>query len=315
MRKLLLSAAAAAPLLLFGAGFALADTTVGSTTSEVQTSKANAGAPDNVIIGAGATVSVAGPLAVTMDSSNNLTNNGTISISNQDNSTAVLLNGGNTGAFVNGGTITNTETYTRTDTNKDGVLDGPLAQGTNRYGVHLAGAAPLIGTLQISSGSSISVQGNNSFGIALDGALQGDLQLLGSVGVAGDNSTGLSITAPISGKVFISGPLNGTGSGTTGVNIAAPIGGSLSIYSSVASTGYSITTRNPDPTINANLLASDLLTSNSALQIGNNVQGGVFLGAPPWTLLPICRAEFEVSRSEGNRLALTVGSGLRVVTL
>ena len=281
MRKLLLSAAAAAPLLLFGAGFALADTTVGSTTSEVQTSKANAGAPDNVIIGAGATVSVAGPLAVTMDSSNNLTNNGTISISNQDNSTAVLLNGGNTGAFVNAGTITNTETYTRTDTNKDGVLDGPLAQGTNRYGVHLAGAAPLIGTLQISSGSSISVQGNNSFGIALDAALQGDLQLLGSVGVAGDNSTGLSITAPISGKVFISGPLNGTGAGTTGVNIAAPIGGSLSIYSSVASTGYSVTTRNPDPTVNANLLPSDLLTSNSALQIGNNVQGGVFLGAPP----------------------------------
>ncbi len=49
--------------------------------------------------------------------------------------------------------------------------------------------------------------------------------------------------------------------------------------------------------------------------VGEVPLGGAPRNTPPWTLLPICRAEFEVSRSEGNRLALTVGSGLRVVTL
>ena len=64
MRMLLLSAAAAAPLLLLLPGLALADTTVGSTTSPVSTATANSGSPDNLIIGSGATVNVAGPVAV-----------------------------------------------------------------------------------------------------------------------------------------------------------------------------------------------------------------------------------------------------------
>ena len=281
MRKLLLSAAAAAPLLLFGPGHALADTTVGSTSSEVQTSKANAGQPDNVIIGGGANVSVAGPVAVTMDSSNNITNNGAISISNQDNSTVVLLNGGNTGSLTNAGSISNIENYARTDTNGDGVLDGAFAQGTNRYGVHLVGSQPLIGTIQNGSGASINVQGNNSFGIALDAPLQGALQVLGTIAVTGDNSTALSITAPVSGKVLVSGAINATGAATSAINTTAPISGSLSLYSALVSTGYSSTTRNPDPTLTAKLLPSDLLISNSAVQVGGDVQGGVFLGAPP----------------------------------
>ena len=281
MRKLLLSAAAAAPLMLLGPGLAWADTTVSSTTTPVSTSTAKGGQPDNVIIGAGATVNVAGPVAVTMDSSNSVANNGAITISNTDNSTAVLLKGGNTGAFTNNGAISNSESYTRTDTNNDGILDGNFASGSGRYGVHLTGASPLVSTLTFQSGSSVTVQGNNSFGIALDGPLQGDVAQKGTVSVTGNNTTALSITAPVSGKVFIGGTMSATGAGATGVNTAGAIGGSLSIYAPVTSTGFSSTVRSPDPTVNSKLLPSDLQISNSAVQIGGDVAGGVFLGAPP----------------------------------
>ena len=281
MRMLLLSAAAAAPLLLLLPGLALADTTVGSTTSPVSTATANSGSPDNLIIGSGATVNVAGPVAVTLNSPNSVTNNGTITISNQDNSTAVQLNGGNTGNFTNNGTISNTETYTRTDTNSDGVLDGAYAQGTNRYGVHLTGSSPLVGDMTFAVGSSVTVQGNNSFGIALDGPLQGDLAQNGTIAITGDNTTALSINGAVSGKVFIGGSVSATGGNTAGLVTTAPIGGSLSIYAPITATGYSTTVRNPDPTINAKLLPSNLLIANPTVQIGGDVTGGVFLGAPP----------------------------------
>ena len=281
MRKLLLSAVAAAPLLLFGAGPALADTTVGSTTTPVQTSTANGGQPDNVIIGSGATVNVAGPVAVTLNSSNSVTNNGTITITGQNDSAAVLLNGGFTGSFTNNGTVTDTESYTRTDTNGDGILDGVFAQGSNRYGVHLVGGAPLVGILNLSVGSLVSVQGNSSYGVALDALLQGDALLGGSISATGDNSTGFSETQGVSGKVYISGAVSATGASAVGANIQGNVGGALSIYSTISSTGYSATAASPDPTINAGLLPSDLAISGSAVQIGGNVQGGVFIGAPP----------------------------------
>ncbi len=281
MRKLLLSAVAAAPLLLFGAGPALADTTVGSTTTPVQTSTANGGQPDNVIIGSGATVNVAGPVAVTLNSSNTVTNNGTITITGQDNSAAVLLNGGFTGSFTNNGTVTDTESYTRTDTNSDGILDGPFAQGSNRYGVHLTAGAPLVGSLNLASGTIVSVQGNSSYGVALDALLQGDALLGGSISATGDNTFGFSETQGVSGKVYISGTVAATGVAAVGANVQGNVGGALSIYSAISSTGYSATTASPDPAINTALLPSDLSISGSALQIGGNVQGGVFIGAPP----------------------------------
>ena len=287
MRKFLLSASAAAPLLLLAAGPALAATNVSSTTSEVKTSTANSGHPDDVVITSGSTVNVAGPVAVTMDSSNSITNQGVIQIKDQDNSTAVLLNGGNTGNFTNSGSITNSETYTRTDTNNDGVLDGDFAKGVNRYGVRLIGPGSLTGTLTLSSASSINVQGKDSYGVALDAPMTGDLLVNGSVSVVGEGSTGISVTAPLTGKILIAGPVAATGGpsstrgGATAVDIESSVSGPLSVYGAVSSTGYSATVRSPDPKINDNLPASDLTQSNSAVRIGGNIQGGVFIGAPP----------------------------------
>lgn len=318
MRKVLLSAVAAAPLLLFAVAPAMADTTVSSTTSEVKTSTANNGQPDNVTISSGATVSVAGPVAATVDSSNTLTNNGAISIKNQDNSAAVVLNGGNTGAFTNGGQITNSEDYVRTDTNNDGVLDGDFAKGANRWAVHVVGPGAFTGNITLSSGSSISVQGNNSFGVALDAPLVGNFSDGGTISVTGDNATGISITAPVTGKVLVSAAVNATGGGARALNLTSNVSGSLSIYASVVSTGFSTTSRSPDPAVTAKLLPSDLLTSGSSVQIGGNVGGGVFVGAPPvGTVLTNTTADADgdgiVDSVEGTGSITTFGSAPALV--
>ena len=283
MRKFLLSAAAAAPLLLLAVGPALADTAVGSTTSEVKTSTANNGGPDNVTVSSGATVNVAGPVAATLDSSNSLTNSGTIEITGQDNSTTVLLHGGNTGNFINNGQVINTETYTRTDSNSDGVLDGDFAQGTNRYGVHLVGPGALTGSINLGGSGAVNVQGKNSFGVALDAPVVGDLIVGGSVGAVGENSTAISVTAPITGKVLVTSGVSGTGAGAAAIKLTGGVSGAFSLYGGVVSTGYSSTTRSPDPAANAKLVASDLTQAASAVQIGGNVSGGVFIGKAPAT--------------------------------
>ena len=284
MRKSLLTAAAAAPLLLMTCAPAWAETDVtGSSTAPVATSTAKAGASDDVVIASGASLTVAGPVAATLDSNNNLTNSGSISIKDVDNSTAVKLVGGHTGSFVNNGGISQASSYTATDTNKDGVLDGAFAQGAGRYGLRLVGPGALVGAVTLNAGSTIGVQGNNSYGVSLEGNLQGALTQAGTIAIVGDNSYGLRETGGVTGNVLYSGATTATGGGSVGADFSGDIGGRLSVYSSIQATGYRVTTRASDPAINAALLPSDLLQSGSALSIRANVGGGVFLGAPPAT--------------------------------
>ena len=169
MRKSLLTAAAVAPLILMIGAPALAETDVsGARTTPIATATANSGQPDDVVIPAGASIVVSGPVAATLNSNNTLTNNGAIGIKDVDGSAGVVINGGNTGAFNNQGAITITESYTPTDTNNDGVVDGVYAQGTGRYGVRVIAPGAFVGNITAGGGSTISVQGNNSYGVSIE---------------------------------------------------------------------------------------------------------------------------------------------------
>ncbi len=279
MRRSLLTAVAAAPLVLMWAGSAMAATTISDAhTTPVSTSTANNGAADDVSITG--SVTVTGPVAVTVDSNNTLTSSGTISIKDVDNSTGVLVLGGHAGTVTNTGTIAVTESYTATDTNSDGVVDGPFAKGTGRYGVRVTGASPYTGTLSNANGT-ITVQGNNSYGISVEAPLVGDLLSTGTISVTGDNTVGLRETASVSGKVEIDGAVNASGAGSVGVDLSGNVGGAFKVYTTVGSTGYRLTSRSVDPTVNAKLLPEDLLQSGSAVSIRADVAHGVFIGAPP----------------------------------
>lgn len=293
MRKTLFTAAAVAPLVLLAGGPALADTTVESGSSTVTTATVNNGQPDNVIVDSGATVNVNGAntSAVILNSNNNVTNNGTISINanaNNNNTNAVLLNGGFSGSLTNVGAITNTDGYTPSTNSTNGFADGAFAQGSSRYGVRLVGPGSLTGSIDIESGSSITVQGNNSYGMSLEAPLIGSLTQAGAISVTGSSSTGLSESGGVSGNIQITGAISSTGGsngsgqpGSVGLNLSGDVGGSVSIESAILSTGYRTTVRNVDPSINAELTSDQIQQSGAAAAVGANVAQGVFLGSPP----------------------------------
>ena len=281
MRKSLFTAAAAAPLLLLAGAPAMAETVISDArTTAVSTATINNGQPDDLTI-TGGSVKLTSGTAVTLNSNNAVKANGTVSVTDADNGVGVLIEGGRTGSFSNGGTVSVVEDYTAKDTNNDGVVDGPFAKGAGRYGVRVTGAAPFVGSVTNASGGSIQVEGNNSYGVSVETGVQGDVVNDGAISLVGDNGAGLRITGPVSGRVKTAGAISVTGGGSVGAEVSGNVGGALTVYGSIVNTGYRVTTRSNDPAINASLLPENLLQSGSALSIRGDVAGGVFIAAPP----------------------------------
>ena len=98
--------------------------------------------------------------AITLNSNNNVSNEGTVSISGVNNSTSIQGLGGFTGTISNTGSISNSESFTP-NVNGDGLNDAPLASvgSTGRYGIRIGpGSSPLVGDI-VNTGT-ISVQGD-----------------------------------------------------------------------------------------------------------------------------------------------------------
>jgi hypothetical protein len=283
MRKSLYTAAAMAPLLLAAmAGAAAAATTISDArTSPVVTSTANNGNPDDVTIDSNGSVKLTSGTAVTVDSNNTFTNQGTIEVNDADNGVGVLVLTPHAGDVVNNGAINVQEDFTRTDTNGDGILDGPFAKGTGRYGMRVMG--PGVFTGKFTNSGSVTVEGNDSFGISLESAMVGDVLNSGAIRITGDNTTGFRTTSSITGDLRFQGTVNATGAGSKGVDLGGDISGALSIYSLIQSTGYSVTARPSTQELVDMLLPENMLDAGPAVTIAGDVAGGVFIGSPPPT--------------------------------
>lgn len=293
MRILLATAVAIAPLL--AAAGAQAEIVISTArTTPIQTSNATGTAAENIRIASGGSVAVATGAAVTLDSNNTVDLDGGSLITmdkSADGSTGILVNGGNTGSVILGGSITvndTLETADIKDTDGDGNLDGPFATGTNRYGVRVTGASPFTGNILVEGTGAIAVEGNNSYGLSVESAVNGRLQSLGTVRVTGENSTAIRTTGPISGNIDLAGSISAIGAGATGVSVEGNVGGALKIHSTVVATGYRYTTPPPvRPATgtfnNATTLfldeldSDDLLQGGPAVRVGATVAGGVLL--------------------------------------
>jgi hypothetical protein len=244
-------------------------------TTDIRTSTAkNPGADDVRITSAGSIVAEAG-VALRLDSNNKATNEGTIQISNADGSIGILASGGVTGTITNAasGKIILDETYTPTDGDNDGDLDGPFAAGSGRIGIATAGRF----TGDVVNSGSITIEGKDSAGIRLGGPLTGRLTTDGMIQVVGDRSVGVR-TGDVSGAVRIAGTIAAQGQGARAVAIEGNLAGALVVQGSLAATGYRSTT---PPTDATKLDADDLLQGGSALSIAGSVAGGVILAVPP----------------------------------
>jgi len=281
-----------------------------ATTTPVKTSTATNGAPGDISITSAGSVKPTSGVAVTIDSNNSVDNQGAIQITGADNSTGIQAVAGVTGKITNSGTITLDESYKRTDTNGDGVLDGPYAQGTTRFGIQT------LGTFNgaIASSGAITVSGNNSAGIGLGGTLNGALTSSSTIAVLGDNSYGIR-TGAVTGDVAISGAIAVAGTGSSAVLIGGDVGGTVKFNATAQTTGYSTTTL---PTSTSSLTASNMLQGGPAVSITGNVAGGVQLLAPT-TITNSDNSTTNVPgaaiASYGSAPAVLIGSASNAVTL
>jgi len=320
MRKSLVAAVALAPLCFaVSQNQAYAQVTVSNGVSTpLSTATANSGAASDIDLtgsvtintatsGVTATTGVPTTVGVAINSNNALTNSGTISLTaiNQTTSAAVYATQGTN--IVSTGTITNSENYTASDTvNGDGIVEAPFANPSNtglingslyqRYGVLIAGTG-LSGTLNNSG--SITVQGNDSFGIAVEAPILGGLFQAGTITVTGNNNIGLytSSAGVVSGGVTantstntstpsgieITGSITSTGQNSSAVSINGAVNGALTVYSSITSTGYSTTTRSSSDSelYKIENTPTDVQQSAAAMIVGASVAQGILIGAPP----------------------------------
>lgn len=275
MKRLFVSAAV---LPILAATAAQAETKISTaTTAPVRTSTVAAGQPDHITIeAAGSIAPTTAGAAVTIDSGHAVTNNGAITFTGVNGATGIQVNPGVPMALTNNGTIAVVEEYTATDTDSDGDLDGPFAQGSNRFGIRALGGATAFGN--IVNAGVIQVEGNDSGGVSIETRLEGSLTHSGSITVVGDRSVGLRVDGA-SGDVQVRGSVGVQGEGSTGVQVGQ-IDGGLLLQAAINATGYRSTDRLSDAA-RATLDADDLKQGGPAVRITGSIARGVLLDRPP----------------------------------
>lgn len=264
----LLASAAMTGALLFAAGPAHADTTVStSTTVPLVTSAAG-----TVTIAKGGTIKLDGGTAVTVDASRNVTvqAEGIIDMGANDGAAGILVQPGTTTDISNAGTIQVIETFTAIDADGNGIPEGPVAKGTNRYGIRVAPGGTATGS--ITNSSAITVDGLNSGGIAVDSALTGSVTNTGTIKVKGDNSVGIR-TGAVTGSVNAGGTIGMVGGGAQALVVNGDVGGRVRVNGSLSQAATYTTDSNATQT----LPRSALSTGKAAVEVNGNVAGGVIV--------------------------------------
>ena len=273
MRSLLLASTCFVAL----AAPAAAETTISTTvTGPIRTSTVKTGGlPDDILINSTGVVNGNAGGGVIIDSNHKLNNQGAIQIGNVSNVAAVDVGAGLTTGITLSGKIIVDEPFTPTDADNDGDLDGPFATGSNRYGIRTNGA--MIGNILITSTGTITIEGNDSFGIRLGGPLTGNFSTDGKINVLGNNAVGVQL-ADVSGNVRLAGEISAQGQGAIAVRSTGNVGGAMVLQGKIAATGYRYTTSPTDP---SKLDADDLLQGGPAVSIEGNVANGIIVAIPP----------------------------------
>lgn len=267
--RFLLACTCLTPAVLLGATAAQAQRVIDTDiTTPVATSTAAAGAPADIRITEDGSVSPTGGTAITIDSDNDVTNEGEIAIRGANGATGILAQPGRAGTITNSGDII-------IDEERDAdAEDGPFATGSDRHGIRIAPGGTFTGNV-VNSGE-IAVIGNDSAGIALDSRLDGSLTSSGRVAALGDRAAAIR-TGDVTGDISLSGTIEARGLDAVGVAVGGDVGGALTVAGSIVSSGYRYTT---PPSGSTDLDEDDLLQGGPALSVGGDVAGGILIAAP-----------------------------------
>ena len=259
---------------------------------------ANKGAAGNILIDTDGSLIIPAPAsgttpvpAITVDSSNIVTNKETIEFNGVTSAIGVQLdsdagNGPISGAFDNQGTLE----LNGSGTSKIGILittpTTPAGLTTTFTGVMPlpnAGTAVTNNTaIDLEGGSTVEIQGDSSIGIELASGtnLAGDILIGGSLTVSpttvgettGNGGTGVELLGNMTGNFAVQadGLIEGIGPGSQGVVLDGPLNGAFTNYGTVEA--VPIATPNTSVTTNPE--------SGSALVIEGNVTGGIYNSGP-----------------------------------
>ncbi|TPE64625.1 hypothetical protein FJQ54_01095 [Sandaracinobacter neustonicus] len=299
--------------LAVAAAPALADTTISKdSTTPLDTLSAG-----NILIKKDAELSVATGAAITVNSSNTVTvedddsddsddEPGQITAGKADGATGVLIQPGVTTTITNGGTISVLEEFVPLDEDGNSIADGPIASAKNRYGIHVASGDSVTGS--ITNTGTITLEGLNSAGIAVDSTLVGSLTNSGSIRVVGDNSYGIR-TSDVTGNIVLEGSIVVTGAGARAVSIEGDVGGSIRIQGTVA---HQTSFVYDDDGNTIYLSRYDLRLGAPAVSVAGNVAGGIVVAVPPDDNSSTDDDEDDdgvVDSSEGSGTVIAYGNG------
>ena len=281
-----LGSACSAAMILGWGSLAHAQVTIeDDRTTAVDTGTAgDDGGPSDVTITSDGSVVVEddGP-AVTLNSNNDLVNEGEIRISDVDDATAVSLEGGADRNFTNSGTITVDEDFPAEDNNGDNVADTPRAEGSGRTGILISGASPFEGNVSLEAGSRITVEGNDSYGVnitdnMMTASLDGNFSNEGQISLTGNNGAAVNVAGDVTGNITNAGSVTALGEGSNAYNISGDVQGGFVNSGTLGSNGFRLTNRpgfQGTGTGREDLLAENLEDAGSAVSISGNITGGV----------------------------------------
>ena len=226
---------------------------------------------------------------VTLNSNNKVVNSGTITGANTNYAIGILVNGGYTGSVENAGTISFTDSTSASTDSTTGDTQAPFAPSNSgveplgRYGILETGSGTFTGDITTDSGSTISIVGNQSYGIAIEGTMTGTVNNQGTITVRGDDTVGLYTTGTVTGDIMTGGAITATGQHASGIILAGDTTGRFSIYSSVTSSGYGTNTRSSSTTIQADIqaAATEVEQGGAAVVVAGNVGAGIYIAAAP----------------------------------
>ncbi|HEY1612517.1 MAG TPA: autotransporter domain-containing protein [Rhizomicrobium sp.] len=267
-------------------GQALADTTI-NTNVNTPVSTSSDG---NITIGTDGSVEITTnpptAAAVTIDSSNTVTNNGKITYTGVTDAIGIEMITGNTGEFSS----TTSVDLTGDGDDKSGIeISGPsgdVNSGTFTGVIPSGGTSPV--AVDLATGSTLSVQGDTSFGInELSGTnIVGDIDVAGAISMtptdANSTSTGVGNVIAINLAGSMTGNLNiqsgavitAEGQGAEGVQTLGTLTGSI------VNDGILQTFGTPNAVTNSSTAHPE---AASALAIGGSVTGGIYNNGPSTT--------------------------------
>lgn len=248
-----------------------------SRTDAVQTATVNNGAPDSLRIASGGTLTLTSGTAVTVNSDNDVNLEGKLVLENSgDNATGITVDGARTANLTVSGSITATDNYTATDTNSDSLIDGVFATGTGRYGILATGH--LTGNVNVTSASTIAVEGNQSAGIALNDGQTGNFTFDGALTVTGEEVTGIRLAGARTGNAYISGTVTTQGPSASGLDISGAQTGALIIDATIGNSGYRYPTGVTSDLLDSLNAADHLQQGKAAVSISATVTQGILIG-------------------------------------